>query len=105
MNTWVVGNAPIGHYMFNYPKPVQRILEPAASGTTDTKEPEALPAQETTELGEKVFFMKARIMAGRPDLSKNVLGGQEFCWLAREEVEKLVTPKYWSSIRGMLGER
>jgi large subunit ribosomal protein L46 len=87
MNTWVVGNAPIGHYSFNFPKAI-------TNGTSKAQ-----------EIGEKVFFMKARIMAGQANLSSNVFGDSEFKWLAKEEIEKLVTPKYWSSIKNMLAER
>ena len=84
MNTWVVGNAPIGHYVFTF-----------------TGKHAKTPA----DLGEKVFFMKARMMAGQPDLSKNVFGDQEMKWLAKEEIEKVVGTNYWSSIRNMLVER
>lgn len=87
MNTWVVGNAPIGHYSFNFPKAITN------------------SSAKTQEVGEKVFFMKARIMAGQADLSNNAYGDKEFKWLAKEEIEGLVTPKYWSSVRNMLAER
>lgn len=49
--------------------------------------------------------MKARIMAGQADLSNNEFGNTEFKWLPKEEVEKLVTPRYWSSVKNMLTER
>ena len=84
MNTWVVGNAPIGHHVFTFP---------------------GGQAKKAAELGEKVFFLKARIMAGQADLGKNVFGDQEMKWLAKEEIEKLVGTNYWSSIRNMLVER
>ena len=87
MNTWIVGNAPVGHYSFTFPR---------ARNNEATK---------TQELGEKVFFMKARIMAGQANLSKNVFGDSEFKWLQKEEIEKAVTPKYWSSVKNMLVER
>jgi len=87
MNTWVVGNAPVGHYVFDLPK--TRVDE----------------ANEVEYLGEKVFFMKARIMAGQADMTKNLFGDQEMQWLTKEEIEKLVTPKYWASIKNMLTER
>ena len=84
MNTWVVGNAPIGHYVLN-PRPA-----------TD-KAPEVK--------GEKTFFMKGRIMAGQADVSKNVLGYDNFKWLTREEIQRLVRPKYFSYVKNMLAER
>lgn len=87
MNTWVVGNAPIGFYHYEFQKAFQN------------------EKKKREELGEKVFFMKARIMAGQADVSKNILGDTEFKWLGKEEIEKLVTPKYWSSVRNMLTER
>lgn len=87
MNTWVVGNAPVGHYVFDLPK--TRVDE----------------AKKVEYLGEKVFFMKARIMAGQADMSKNLFGDQEMQWLTKEEIEKLVAPRYWASIRNMLTER
>jgi len=62
-------------------------------------------ATKTQELGEKVFFMKARIMAGQADMSKNVFGDGEFKWLHKEEIEKVVTPNYWSSVKNMLVDR
>ena len=86
MNTWVVGNVPIGHYHFDYPKP--HLIEGGVK-----------------ELGEKTFFMKARIMAGQADLQKNELGLVDFKWLAKEEIEKTVSPKYWKSLRNMLAEQ
>lgn len=87
MNTWVVGNAPIGHYTLDFPKAI-----------TNT-------ANNAEEVGEKVFFMKARIMAGQADLANNAFGDSEFKWLSKEEVQKVVKPKYWASVRNMLVER
>ena len=57
------------------------------------------------EFGEKLFFMKARIMAGQVELAKNEYGDRDFAWLAKEEIQKYVTEKYWSSVRNMLGDR
>ncbi|KAF4553365.1 39S mitochondrial ribosomal protein L46-like protein [Elsinoe fawcettii] len=87
MNTWVVGNSPIGWYQFDSPK------------TITNKDSNA------EDLGEKVFFMKARIMAGQADLTKNVLGDTDFQWLTREELQETVTPQYYSHIKNMLSER
>lgn len=87
MNTWVVGNHPIGHYHFNFPKTIQN----AEKGVE--------------ELGEKVFFMKARIMTGQADLAENKYGLTDFKWLAKEEIEPVVTPHYWSYVQGMLTAR
>lgn len=87
MNTWVVGNAPIGHYEYTFQKRI------------------ANEKLRTEELGEKAFFMKARIMAGQVDLSDNKFGLKDFRWLSSDEIENLVTPKYWSSIRRMFPRR
>lgn len=86
MNTWVVGNAPIGHYQLDYDQPTKPALGP-------------------TELGFKTFFMKARIMAGQANLEGNKFGFKDFRWLAKEEVEKAVKYKYWLQVKNMLAER
>jgi len=87
MNTWVVGNAPIGHHSGNFKKPI-----------TNTE-------KNVEEVGERTFFMKARIMAGQADLKANTFGDKEFKWLSSEEIQQAVTPKYWSSIANMLTGR
>ncbi|KAF2400831.1 hypothetical protein EJ06DRAFT_529927 [Trichodelitschia bisporula] len=85
MNTWVVGNAPIGYYKFD-------LLKPVVDGPNQV-------------LGEKVFFMKARIMAGQADLATNLFGLKDFKWLSGEELQTHVSPLYWKSVRGMILER
>lgn len=87
MNTWVVGNAPIGHHTHSFGKAVSNA------------------EKNTEELGEKVFFMKARIMAGQANLGGNVFGDTEFKWLSKEEIEKTVGTKYFASVKNMLTER
>ncbi len=87
MNTWVVGNAPVGHYVFDYPR------------ATRNEE------KGSVELGEKVFFMKSRIMGGQTNIAENKFGLEEFRWLTKEEIQKLVTRKYWSMTQDMLAER
>ncbi|KAF1991081.1 50S ribosomal subunit L30 [Aulographum hederae CBS 113979] len=86
MNTWVVGNHPIGWFRYNFTS----ILNPDRG---------------TEEIGRKVFFMKARIMAGQADLQNNIFGYQDFAWLSREELEEAVTKKYWDAIKNMLADR
>lgn len=86
MNTWVVGNVPIGHHQQQYLEALKR-----DSGLS--------------ELGLKTFFMKARIMAGQADLKNNQLGLTDFKWLAKEEIHKQVDKDYWKSIKNMLAER
>lgn len=86
MNTWIVGNVPIGHHQHNYKKALT-----TASGLS--------------ELGLKTFFMKARIMAGQANLKNNALGLTDFQWLAKEEIQTQVDAHYWKSVRNMLAER
>jgi len=101
MNTWIVGNHPVAYYDYTYPKPQISDLAyhqpPEGQVETNTYKQE--------ELGEKVFFMKARIMAGQADISKSIYGHQAFQWLTKSEIQPLVTPKYWSCVRHMLAER
>jgi large subunit ribosomal protein L46 len=85
MNTWLVGAAPIGHY----------IVKPRYN-TERTS---------IIESGQKTFFMKGRIMAGQADVTENLFGLASFKWLTREEIERTVSPKYYSSVRNMLADR
>jgi large subunit ribosomal protein L46 len=78
MNTWFVGNVPIGHLVHNYQKDVEG------------------------KIGEKVFFMKARIMAGQANLRDNKHGLEDFLWLTKEEVGEVVEKKYWEAVKHML---
>ncbi len=87
MNTWIVGNVPIGHRNHRVPRAV----------------PES--DQEVEQVGKKTFFMKARIMAGQANITDNKLGLADFKWLAKNEIEEAVTPSYWSAVRNMLAER
>lgn len=99
MNTWIVGNHPIGHHVHHYASPILSKVSPCRLVPTSK------PEYEEEDYGEKVFFMKGRIMAGQVDLSKNEFGDKEFRWLAKEEVGEVVTREYWSSVRNMLVER
>lgn len=83
----MVGYHPIGHHVYNIRK---RIIDPETN----------------TELrGGKTFFMKGRIMAGQADLTANVQNLNDFKWLTKDEIAKLVLPQYYSYIRDMLAER
>lgn len=79
MNTWIVGHAPIGHYVEPPPAP--------------------------TIQGSKTFFMKGRIMAGQADLAENHYGLEDFKWLTRQELQKCLGKKYFSNVRNMLAVR
>ncbi|KAL8828142.1 MAG: hypothetical protein Q9170_006725, partial [Blastenia crenularia] len=87
MNTWIVGNIPLGHYVRNYSAP-------------------AIAKDKSHEIrGEKYFFMKGRIMAGQANLKDNNQGLTDFQWLAKNELENVLLPRDWSAIRNMLAER
>ncbi|KAF3294211.1 54S ribosomal protein L17 mitochondrial, variant 2 [Orbilia oligospora] len=86
MNYWMVGNVPIGYYDYQLP-------DGKAKG-------------ENGELtGKKVFFMKARIFAGRPKLMGNKANIADYQWLTKEEIEGVVEKDYWKAIRRMLVTR
>ncbi|KAI9851218.1 MAG: hypothetical protein M1838_004230 [Thelocarpon superellum] len=87
MNTWLVGRTPIGHFSFKYPLPRK------------------IPEKGIDEVGEKTFFLKARIMAGQANLAENKLGLKDFKWLCKEEVERQVQDRYWGAVKNMLAER
>ncbi len=84
MNTWIVGRVPVAHFVL---PPVLR-----EDSTVEKK-------------GEKVFFVKGRIMAGQADLSKNTMGLTDFQWLTREELEKVLPSPYFRSVKNMMGDR
>ncbi|KAI5362304.1 Putative ribosomal protein L46 [Septoria linicola] len=99
MNTWVVGNHPIGHHSAAFQTPEMSTVLPNKLVSTSNS------PFEREEFGVKTFFMKARIMAGQADLAANAYGDKDFLWLTREEIEKTVEPQYFKSIRGMLPGR
>ena len=87
MNTWIVGNVPVGHHSVKYPQ----------AKVDEEKKIE--------HLGEKTFFLKGRIMAGQANLKDNSLGVADFKWLAKQEIQKEVLPHYWNSVKNMLVDR
>ena len=86
MHTWIIGNAPAGHHVIPafYSKETPGKLE---------------------RPGVRTFFMRARIMAGQANLKDNSFGLSEFKWLTKQEVEKHVAPRYYSSVRNMMHDR
>jgi large subunit ribosomal protein L46 len=86
MNTWIVGNHPVGH-----------IAMPSLAAASNE--------QGHLVKDDLIFFMKGRIMAGRVDLENGTLGYKAYKWLAKEEIPSVVHPRYWSWIRNMLAER
>ncbi|KAL8805776.1 MAG: hypothetical protein Q9223_005080, partial [Gallowayella weberi] len=87
MNTWVVGNIPLGHHVHHY------------GITAENKDdPESIK-------GEKFFFMKGRIMAGQANLTDNKLGLTDFQWLAKDEIQKTLTSRDYNAVKNILAER
>ncbi|KAL8914491.1 MAG: hypothetical protein Q9171_000844 [Xanthocarpia ochracea] len=87
MNTWVVGNIPLGHYIHNYGTAAE-----FKDKSEDLK-------------GEKFFFMKGRIMAGQANLVGNKLGLTDFQWLAKDEMQKTLAPRDWNAVKNILSGR
>ncbi|KAI9706850.1 MAG: 54S ribosomal protein L17 mitochondrial [Bogoriella megaspora] len=88
MNTWVVGNVPIGMHQYRFPN---KTVQYRRDGVEES--------------GERTFFMKARMMAGQADLAQNAFGDTDFHWLTKDEIESFVTRPYYSSIRNILADR
>lgn len=99
MNTWVVANHPVGHYVGAFAQPQLTTVPPNRLVSTSTA------PVEREEHGEKIFFMKTRIMAGQVDLAKNEYGDQEFQWLTKAEIQTRVAEPYWRYIKNMLVDR
>ena len=97
MNTWFVGSHPVGHLVT-----LNSSAKPSQSGKDTGKDAmsEAVVVQ-----GDKTFFMKARIMAGQADITGNELNVEDFKWLAKDEIQKVVHPYYWSKVKNMLVEQ
>ncbi|KAI4287180.1 MAG: hypothetical protein L6R35_003566, partial [Caloplaca aegaea] len=91
MNTWIVGNIPLGHFVRNY-------LKPRVEKKEDTSQDQIR--------GTKYFFMKGRIMAGQANLKDNNKKGlTDFQWLAKDELQKILWPQDWSAVKNILAER
>jgi len=111
MNTFFVGNHPVGHYVARFasprpgtPPPTTTRAVEASDSTVLKQEVAQQPGQHPALVnGEKTFFMKARIMAGQPDLNasqdKDI---EDFRWLRKDEIERTVHPDYWVKVRNML---
>ncbi|KAI1082399.1 39S mitochondrial ribosomal protein L46-domain-containing protein [Whalleya microplaca] len=84
MNTWIVGRVPVAHLV---------------------KQPEFNEDTSLKQRGEKIFFLKGRIMAGQADLKDNKLGLRDFNWLTREELEAKLDEDYFHGVRKMMAHR
>ena len=87
MNTWIVGNVPAAHQIINY----ARSIFDAERGIE--------------KRGEKVFFMKGRILAGQANLEGNGLGWTDYRWLTKEEISEAIAARDWNGIKNVLAER
>lgn len=106
MNTWIVGNHPVGYFTRLFLDHTSKRPQPEITSILPNKVVSTIRLPfEREEFGIKTFFMKARIMAGQADLAKNVYGDEEYAWLTREEIMEKVEADYASSIRGMLAAR
>ncbi|KAK4252085.1 39S mitochondrial ribosomal protein L46-domain-containing protein [Corynascus novoguineensis] len=85
MNTWIVGRVPVAHHVV---KPVV-----GEDGTSVVKR------------GEKIFFLKGRIMAGQADLTGNKHGLTDFQWLTSDELQEVLAEDYYYSVRNMMDLR
>ncbi|KAB5558164.1 39S mitochondrial ribosomal protein L46-domain-containing protein [Coniochaeta sp. 2T2.1] len=86
MNTWIVGRVPVAHVVN---KPLFKKDNP----------------EQIERKGEKVFFLKGRIMAGQADLAGNKHGLTDFRWLTREELQGVLPQKVYSQARLMMADR
>ncbi|KAI2626630.1 39S mitochondrial ribosomal protein L46-domain-containing protein [Hypoxylon sp. NC1633] len=84
MNTWLVGRVPVAHF----------VTQPQFNEDTSLK-----------QKGEKVFFIKGRIMAGQANLKNNRLGLQDFNWLTKDELRAKLPYEYFRSVRNMMADR
>lgn len=85
MNTWIVGRVPVAHHIV---RPVFGQKDGAL-----------------LKKGEKIFFLKGRIMAGQADLTNNLHDLVDFKWLTQEELRGALAEEYFQSVKGMFGER
>ena len=114
MNTWFIGNHPVGHmirYNDFHSRSDTEEHPTSTSSTPGDAEPLADSESESpSSLGEKTFFMKARIFAGQADVSKGVMGEEaeeieDFRWLSKDEIKEMVIPGYWARIKNMLADQ
>jgi len=90
MHTWILSSTPSGHVVAEF---------------GERSRPGERKGVSTLTKGEKTFFLGGRIMAGQADLKENNLGFKDFKWLAKDEVQKQVSPWYWSKVQNMLRDR
>ncbi|KAH9892932.1 39S mitochondrial ribosomal protein L46-domain-containing protein [Xylariomycetidae sp. FL2044] len=84
MNTWIVGRVPVAHL----------VTQPVFDDELSLK-----------QRGEKVFFLKGRIMAGQANLENNKFGLRDFNWLTKEELKEKLDGEYFHAVRNMMADR
>lgn len=82
IDVWLVGRAPIGHYVYAYP-PEHTKKHPQYKGS-------------------RVYFMKGHIFAGqvKPDQKEIV----DFAWVTKEEMKEYVSKDYYEAVKDMLSD-
>ncbi|KAG4305687.1 hypothetical protein PORY_000597 [Pneumocystis oryctolagi] len=76
LHVWYVGNAPVGS---------------AKCRQTD--------GAKVRKIKKQVFFMKARVLAGRVKRGELV---DDWIWVTKEEMRRYVSKKYWEDVQAML---
>lgn len=105
MNTWFVGNHPVGHLVsMPQAKMVAKAKGEESKAYQISEDDSAEKAIAPRGSIGKTFFMKARIMAGQADVTA-ASEVKDFKWLAKDEIEKLFNPTYWSRVKNMLVEQ
>jgi large subunit ribosomal protein L46 len=86
MNTWIVGRVPVAHVV------TRPLFKDEGASVLEKR-------------GEKIFFLKGRIMAGQVDLKDNKHGLTDFMWLTREELQEVLPEEYYRHVRLMMADR
>ncbi|KAK0753238.1 39S mitochondrial ribosomal protein L46-domain-containing protein [Schizothecium vesticola] len=94
MNAWIVGRVPIAHHVAEFEDAPETGPAPAAKA--------ADAGDESRFDGEKIFFLKGRIMAGQVDLTGNKYGYTDFKWVNKDELRQTLPYEYWRSVRNMV---
>jgi large subunit ribosomal protein L46 len=90
MHAWILSSTPAGH---------------AVAEFGEAARTEEIRGVLTLIKGTKTFFFSGRIIAGQANLMENSLGFKDFKWLAKDEIQKQVSPWYWSKVQNMLRDR
>lgn len=99
MNTWIVGRVPIAHHIAEFDEVPETETAPAAK---EADADAATTSDKSRYDGEKIFFLKARIMAGQVDLTGNKYGYTDFKWVNKDELRQTLPYEYWRSVRNMV---